>query len=116
MKEPVLNAALNSVKNVSPQATPSTQIGGLFEHVARPHWGLAVRVSTGAEHETFQFEDGKLRRIGSAYLHLMNEVDCPVDESERSHAAQPPPGSTIACNGPHLPSWRSAHKSGTSST
>lgn len=59
------------------------ELGGLFEHSARPAWGLATCVGSSNTHASFQFQDGKLRRIGQAFIHLLKEVDRPIDVSER---------------------------------
>ena len=69
--------------HTSSSAPAPTNLGGLFEHVSRPKWGLATCVANGDAHASFQFQDGKLRKIGVSFIHLMNEVDRPLDESER---------------------------------
>jgi len=67
----------------SSNAPAPADLGGLFQHVSRPEWGLATRVANGATHGSFQFQDGKLRKIGLGFIHLLQEVDRPLDESER---------------------------------
>jgi len=58
-------------------------LGGLYEHRARPEWGLATRIARDGERTAYQFEDGKLRKIALSHAHLLDEVDRPRDESER---------------------------------
>jgi hypothetical protein len=59
-----------------------TDLGGLFKHASRPEWGLATCVANAAAHRSFQFQDGKLRKIGLGFLRLLTQVDRPLDESE----------------------------------
>lgn len=68
---------------MSTSSNAPAELGSLFKHVSRPEWGLATRVANGHTHASFQFQDGKLRKFGLGYIHLLEEVDRPLDESER---------------------------------
>jgi hypothetical protein len=76
-------------KNPAPVTTPSDaestelELGGLYTHSARPQWGLATRIAVEAERASYQFQDGKLRKITNTHAHLMAEERRPRDESER---------------------------------
>lgn len=58
---------------------------GLYEHVSRPEWGVALRGASCDGRTTYQFEDGKPRKIADSHAHLMVEIDRSRDESERLH-------------------------------
>ncbi len=65
----------------------SDTLGGLFQHNSRPEWGLATRVAQRESNISFQFEDGKLRKIARDFLHLLTPIDRPFDQSERLQRA-----------------------------
>jgi hypothetical protein len=58
----------------------------IYRHALRPEWGLAVLVDSEDDKSTFQFEDGKVRVFKRAYLHHMQTVDAPADETARTLA------------------------------
>jgi hypothetical protein len=74
---PVSAVAISSIPN-GPAA-----LGGLFEHAARPQWGLATCVHNGERSTAYQFQDGKLRKIATSHRHLMAEATRAFDEHAR---------------------------------
>jgi hypothetical protein len=65
------------------ESSEASELGGLYEHRARPEWGLATRIANNDGRTAFQFADGRLRTIANSHVHLMDDVDRPGDESER---------------------------------
>lgn len=64
-------------------ATPGNQDGdnGLYEHVKRNDWGVAILAWERDGRRAYQFEDGKLRVFKDGYYDLLKEVDRPADET-----------------------------------
>ena len=56
----------------------------LYQHATRPQWGLAIRVRERDGRYDFQFQDGVMRAIAGDYLHLLETVDRPADETSRA--------------------------------
>jgi hypothetical protein len=54
----------------------------LYRHTRRPEWGLAILAGQEEDRRSYQFEDGKLRKIGKGYYALLEpveEIDGPED-------------------------------------
>jgi hypothetical protein len=62
------------------EAEPKS-LGGLYEHKSRSEWGLATRVAAEDGRVSYQFQDGKLRKIDESFSHLLREVERPLCES-----------------------------------
>lgn len=60
---------------------PNQAIPILYRHQKRSDWGRAVCLGNRAGRRAFQFEDGKLRLIASAYAHLLERIRLPTDEA-----------------------------------
>lgn len=48
---------------------------GLFRHVKRPEWGVAILAWETGKRRAYQFDDGKLRRIRRGYYSFMQPVE-----------------------------------------
>lgn len=48
---------------------------GLYRHVKRPEWGVAILAWEKGERRAYQFEDGRLRRFRNGYYSLMQPVE-----------------------------------------
>jgi hypothetical protein len=51
----------------------------LYVHAKRPEWGLAIRVREREGRRDYQFQDGLMRPIATAYEHHVVAVDRPAD-------------------------------------
>ena len=71
-------------QSTAPNAQADIQT--LFQHSAKPEWGLALMAWERDGKRGYQFEDGKLRVIKNGFYHLMREIDRPRDETERALA------------------------------
>ncbi len=59
----------------------SKKHGVLYQHKARPEWGLAVLAWERGDKRGYQFEDGKLRVFKKGYFKLLEAVDQEPEES-----------------------------------
>lgn len=48
---------------------------GLYRHVKRPEWGVAILAWEKENRRAYQFEDGRLRKFKKGYYSLMEPVD-----------------------------------------
>lgn len=62
-----------ATQKIEPDLGPDGEIQ-LYRHSRRPEWGLAILAEDEEERRAYQFEDGKLRKIGKGYYDLMEEV------------------------------------------
>lgn len=56
---------------------------GLYRHVKRPEWGVAILAWEKGDRRAYQFEDGRLRKFKEGYYSLMK----PAEHRERSTEA-----------------------------
>lgn len=47
----------------------------LYRHVKRPEWGFGILVNEGEESRSYQFEDGRLRKIRKGYYKLLEPLE-----------------------------------------
>ncbi|MEM9695906.1 MAG: hypothetical protein AAGA56_25405 [Myxococcota bacterium] len=88
---PLPRSCMSNHATLSPVSLlPALTYGGLYVHKARPQWGVGTLIDSAEGRLTFQFEDGKLRKLSSRFRSMLLEAVVPgyAGEELRQHLTQ----------------------------
>ena len=76
-----MNEPTEELEELGSDSNDAQLMPALFQHKARPQWGLAIVAWEREGKRGYQFEDGELRVFKNGFFHLLDEVSHPLDEA-----------------------------------